>query len=230
MSRKRISRARKRDLEQPDEFLTLTAKLLAKLNQNRKALTIVVGALLLILMAFTAVRYFDLKAEGKALTQLSREMSIYTQAAQQSSPQKALETVSPGFEQLLANHENRLGGQLARLYWADLNFDAGRNAEAIEAFERAQKDFKPGDFAFGAALYGLGYAYAAADQNEQALGCFKTLSEGPYPALRADALFQMTQLYALMGEKEQAKALRQRLLEENPGYLYADLIRETDGQ
>jgi tetratricopeptide (TPR) repeat protein len=230
MSRKRISRARKRDLEQPDEFLSLTTRFLAKLNQYRKPLSITAGALILVAMGLTAVRYFDQKAEEKALTQLSTEMSAYTQAMQQSTPQNALEIVRPGFDKLLADHESRLGGQMARLYWADLNFDAGRSEEAILQFERARKDFNPGDFTFGAALCGLGYAYAAAGQNEKAMECFKTLSEGPYPALRTDALFQLAQIHAVMGDEEATKALRRRILEENPAYLYADMIRETIGE
>lgn len=230
MSRKRISRARKRDLEQPDEFLSLTTQLLARLNQNRKRVIWVTAVLLLVVAAFGAVHYFGRKAEEKALTQLSAEMSTYTQIAQRTTPQEALESTREGFEKLLANYGDRLGGKLARLYWADLNFAAGQNEAAIAQFAHAQADFKPGDFAFGAALYGLGYAYAAAGQNDKALNCFKTLSEGPYPALRTDALFQMTQLYASLGDEGQAQAIEKRIVDEDPGYLYADLLRENTGK
>ena len=40
MSRKRVSRARKRDLEQPDEFLSVTAGLIQTLNRYRTPLII----------------------------------------------------------------------------------------------------------------------------------------------------------------------------------------------
>ena len=49
MAQKRISRARKRDLEKPDEFLTLTSRVLEKIKTNWKPISLGCAVLLAIL-------------------------------------------------------------------------------------------------------------------------------------------------------------------------------------
>ena len=74
MAQKRISRARKRDLEQPDEFLSLTSRLLDKISTYWKPISAGMGVLMVILAGVLVAGYFIEKAEDKAFVLLNQAM------------------------------------------------------------------------------------------------------------------------------------------------------------
>lgn len=225
MSQKRISRARKRDLEQPDEFLSVTATLIQKLNRHRTPLVIGIIVLFSSLAAFSAVRYFSMQAENRAFQRLSINLKAYQEALGDNAPQEALEKVKPQFESLLADDGHREGGKLARLVFADLNYRAGNHDDAIANYEKALDLLPPEHFAHGSALSGLGYAYIQAGKNDDALTCFEKLVAGHHPQLKADALYQLGRLYGEQGQAAKQTEMYQRIMDEAPTFVYADLIK-----
>ncbi len=230
MRKKRVSRARKRDLEQPDEFLSVTATIVQKLNRYRTPLTVGVVIVFASLAVFSAVRYFSNKAEGRAFQRLSANLKVYQETARDSTPQAALEKVQPLFESLLAEYGRGEGGQLARIVFADLNYRAGRHEAAIASYEQALESLPSEHFAYASALSGLGYAYLAAGENDRAAGCFEKIVAGAHTQLRADALYQLGRLYGQNGQAAKQKDVFQRLLEEAPSFVYADLVkRQIEG-
>lgn len=86
MSNKRISRARKRDLEQPDEFLSITATLIQRLSRYRTPLAVGVIIVFASLAAFSAVRYFSGQAENGVFQRLNADLKTYQAAVAESSP------------------------------------------------------------------------------------------------------------------------------------------------
>lgn len=225
MTRKRISRARKRDLEQPDEFLSVTASAIQKINRYRIPLTIGAVVVLASLATFSLVRYFAIKAENQVSQRLNANLQAYRDAGGDSTPRQALEQVKPQFESLLAESGRREGGKLARLVYADLNYRAGNFDVAITNYKLVLEVLEPHQFSRGSALSGLGYAYIAAGQNDAAVKCFEAIIDGDYAPLKADALYQLGRLYGAQGDAEKQQATYQRLLEEAPSFVYADLIK-----
>jgi tetratricopeptide (TPR) repeat protein len=225
MSIKRISRARKRDLEQPDEFLSVTATLIQRLSRYRTPLAVGVIVVFASLAAFSAMHYFSGQAENRAFQRLTADLRAYQAAVTTRTPREALEQVKPQFESLLADDGQREGGKLARLVYADLNYRAGEYEGAIANYEQSLALQSPGDFAYGSALLGLGYAYLEAGARDKAIGCFEKIVAGNYPQLQADALFQLGLLFGEQGDTAKQKELFQRLLDEAPTFVYADLIR-----
>jgi tetratricopeptide (TPR) repeat protein len=226
MSQKRISRARKRDLEKPDEFLSVTATAIQTLNRYRTALAIGVVVVFASLAVFSAVRFFGNRAENRAFERLSTNLNAYAEAARATTPQKALDQVKSSFETFLSEDARREGGRLGRLVYADLNYRAGRYDTAIVHYQLALEALPKDHFAYENALSGLGYALLGADQDEAAAACFKKIVDGNHPQLRADALFQLGRLYGKQGQAAKQKEVFQRLLEEAPAYIYADLVRQ----
>ncbi|MDJ0801499.1 MAG: tetratricopeptide repeat protein [Desulfobacterales bacterium] len=227
MSQKRISRARKRDLEKPDEFLSVTATAIQTLNRYRTPLVIGIVVVFASLAVFSVVRFFGNRAETRAFERLSANLENYQAAVRgKTPPRQALEQVQSSFEDFLAEDARREGGRLGRLVYADLNYRAGLYDTAIAHYEKAIEALPQDHFARGNALSGLGYALMGAGQDEAAAECFQKLVDGSHPQLKADALFQLGRIYGKHGEAAKQTEVYQRLLEEAPAYIYADLIRQ----
>lgn len=230
MAQKRISRARKRDLEQPDEFLTLTSRLLDKISTYWKPISAGMGVLMVILAGVLVAGYFSEKAEDKAFVLLNQAMRHHASELASQDAQKALEAAAPDFENLLTKYGDRQGGMAGRLMFAQMNYQAGRTEVAMEQYTKAMKGFPEGSYALSAVWSGLGYAQAAAGQYEDAIISFAKIIAGQDTVLKADALYQLTLLYRKTGQDAEYGKTLQALRDEYPGFMYAEMLTEsTDG-
>jgi tetratricopeptide (TPR) repeat protein len=227
MAQKRISRARKRDLEQPDEFLTLTSRALDKINTYWKPISAGVGVLMVILAGVLVAGYFSEKAEDKAFVLLNQTMRRYAVERASQDTKQALVAVTPEFENLFSKYGDRQGGLAGRLIFAQMNYQAGRTETAIAQYAEAVKGFPEGSYALSAVWSGLGYAHAAAGQHEEAIIAFSKIIDGQDTVLKADALYQLVMLYRKTGrDADYAEALK-TLRDKYPGFMYAEMLTES---
>jgi len=224
MAQKRISRARKRDLEQPDEFLTLTSRLLEKVRTYWKPISAGVGVLMVILAGILVAGYFSEKAEDKAFVLLNQTMHRYAAERASQDAQKALEAATPEFEDLFFKYGDREGGMVGRLIFAQMNFEAGRTEVAIAQYTAATKGFPEGSYALSAAWSGLGYAQAAAGRHEDAIIAFSKIIAGQDTVLKADAVYQRALLYRITGRDAAYGEALQTLMDNYPGFMYAEML------
>jgi tetratricopeptide (TPR) repeat protein len=229
MAQKRISRARKRDLEQPDEFLTLTARMLEQVRTYWKPVSAAGVVLLLILAGVLAFDYFNKRAEDQAFVQLNKVMYRYAAELSSQDAPKAIDAVTPDFETLFAHYEKRQGGAAGRLIFAQMNYRAGRPEAAVVQYEAAVKLYPEGTYGASAAWDGLGYAFAATDQYEKAIGAFKKVVDGQDAVLKSDALYQLTLLYRKTGKKVDYEKALQTLKNHYPGFIYAEMLPGATG-
>lgn len=229
MARKRVSRARKRDLEQPDEFLTLTSRLLEKIRTYWKPISAGCLVLLAALIGVLAYGYFDERAEQQAFVLLNQAMSRYETERGTRNASESLEAARADFEALFAKYGNRRGGAAGHLIFAQLNYQAGHPEEAAAQYEAALNLFPEGSYAASAALSGLAYAQAAAGQNEKAIAAFSAIVDGQDPILKADALYQLSLLYRKSGQDGEYEKVRRILLDDYPDYTYAEMLPKAAG-
>jgi tetratricopeptide (TPR) repeat protein len=229
MAQKRISRARKRDLEKPDEFLTLTSRLLEKTRTHWKSITAGGVVLLIVLVGVMATSYFSKKAEEKAFVLLNQAMNHYAIEGRGEDPVKALDAVAPDFETLFAQYGDRRGGAAARLIYAQMNYLAGRPEEAAAQYEEALKLYPQDSYAASAAMSGLGYAQAAAGQSEKAIAAFTAIANGHDSILKADALYQLSLLYQKTGQEAAFTEALKTLKKDYPQFMYAEMVSDEAG-
>ena len=224
MAQKRISRARKRDLERPDEFITVTSRLLNALNAHWKSISAGAGLALVVLAGVLVYGFFSQRAEERAFLLLDQVMARYRTELARQDAEKALEAVAPDFETLLADHGGRQAGALARVLFAQMNYRAGDADAAAAQYEAALPRFTEDAYATAAAWSGLGYARAAAGEYEKAIAAFSQILAGPDPVLKADALFQMALLYRETGQDAEYDQTRKALESDYPDFIYAEVL------
>ena len=224
MAQKRISRARKRDLEQPDEFITLTSRFLNAVSAHWKPISAVVGGLMVVLVGVLIAGYFSGKAEDKAEFLLTQTMNRYTSEISRQEPGTALDAVTADFETLFSDYGDRQAGAVGRLMFAQLNYQAGRMETAILQYETVLGQFPEGSYRAAAAWSGLGYAHAAAGEHQKAITAFSSVMAGEDPILKADALYQLALLYRKTGQDKAYEQALQTLKEDYPDFIYAEVL------
>lgn len=218
--------SRKELLKEPDQFITVSGRLIAFGRRHQRPLIYGAAAVLVLLVAFTAVRYFTARAENRAFALLDAHTAQYRQRLAAEGPQAALEAVADDFESLIADYGGRTGGRLARVRYGDVCYAAGRYERAVELYRGALADFEDEPFYRSLLLTGLGYAYQQQGDAARAAEFFGRVVEAPDAPLRDESLFMLAQTRAAQGDAGAARAAYRRLLDEHPQSTYAPLARE----
>jgi len=217
---------RKELLKEPDEFITFSGKLIAFGRQYQRQLVYGAAALCILLVVFTATRYFSQRADAQAFALLDGLSRQYAAALQEKGPDGALEAVEDGFENLLQDYGGRSGGRLARIRYGDICYAAGRIERAVALYQDALGDFAQDPFYRGLLLINLGYAHRQQGNQAEAIRHFQQVAEMGGAPLKAEALFVLGDLYTGAGQSNQAQAAYRQIVDEFPQSTYADVAQE----
>ncbi|MGD9016707.1 MAG: tetratricopeptide repeat protein [Desulfobacterales bacterium] len=225
MAFNRISRARKRDLEKPDGFLNWSSRFLQAVSRYQTHLFWGVIGVLAVVSAVGLYGVYGRRADTKAATELSRLTSVYQNEMVSGTPQSALEKIQADMAILIDQYGHRTPGQMAKVLLAGYYLEARQPEKAIEFYQSAMGDAAAGSYVAAVCLNGLGYAYEESGDFSAALGSFQQVAESQSGGLRADALYNAARMHSLLGNIEESRSALKDALEEDPGYLYADLIK-----
>ena len=225
MAKKR-KKTRKELLKEPDEFMTLTGKVIGFAVDHKTQLTYGLGIVLAAVIIISGIRFFSIRAESKAATMLSQSLTAYNDLKNQKTPEELYNAVSGGFQSIVQKYGGKDSGKLARLIYANICYDAGRYKEAIEFYNAALKDFEAHAMIRSQILNNLGYAHEQQKDYATAVGYFEKISEAPEQILRDEALFHLGRLYAKLGQPEKSKAAYQKIVSDYPDFIYIDMVKE----
>ena len=134
MVKKRISRARKRDLEQPDEFITFWTRLIQFASENKTLLSSAFGFIVAVVIVVTGFVYYLKKTEKKALVLLQQATYKYQTVTESKGPYEAYLDVDKDFQLILEKYASRNGGKLARFVYANICYNANDYDKAIDLY------------------------------------------------------------------------------------------------
>ncbi|MGD9244997.1 MAG: hypothetical protein PVH36_08700, partial [Desulfobacterales bacterium] len=89
MAKKRVSRSRKRDLSEPDEFISFWAKLFEFISEYKLIFSSALGVMVIISIIIIGMVYFIKKSEDKAFALLQQVIINYQTKLKTSTPEKA---------------------------------------------------------------------------------------------------------------------------------------------
>jgi tetratricopeptide (TPR) repeat protein len=203
MAKKR-KKTRKELLKEPDEFMTLTGKVIGFAVEHKTQLTYGLGIILALVIIVSGVRFFSIRAEKKASALLGQSM----------------------FENILQKYSSKDSGKLARLTYANICYDAGQYKQAIDLYHASLKDFENHPMIHRQILSSLGYSYEQQKDYSTAVGYFEKISAASGQILRDEALFHMGRLYDKLGQPEKSKEAYQKILSDHPDFIYIDMVKE----
>ena len=224
--KKKIKISRKQLLNEPDEFITLSSKLLKFIIDHKSQITIAVSVIFCLILAFSGWRYFLNKAEDKASISLERNITRYESVKMKEGANKAYLEVEKDFQLLLKKYSGKHGGKLARVIFANICYSAGKTDEAIALYKKSLKDFDDQPFIRNLILNSLGYAHEKKGDFTGAIQYFEMTALGLQPDLKNEAWYNLGRLYSRGGDMEKSLQAYNKIASGFKNSMYFDLVRE----
>jgi tetratricopeptide (TPR) repeat protein len=225
MAKKR-KKTRKELLKEPDEFLTISSKLIKLAIEYKTHLSYALGIILVLAVIISGIRFFSIRAENNASALLDKSLTKYNSIKSEKQPDEVYGEVSADFQFILNKYKGKESAKLARLIYANICYNAGKYKQAIELYKTALTDFAKYPMIHHQILSNLGYAYEQEEDYSTAVGYFEKISSAPEPIMRDEALYHLGRLYDKLGENEKSREAYNKILTDHQDFIYIDLVKE----
>jgi tetratricopeptide (TPR) repeat protein len=201
-------RITKKQLREPDEFVTVGAKAMKYATSHLTYIGLGVLLLAAIIVALVFWRQHQAASEDMAFTLLGRGIALYQQ---EEKREKAL----PIFTELINDYPRTTAGKVALLYRGRSYMLKGDYDQAIADFTLfLKRSSKP--FLRVIALNALGNSYSAKGEYQQAIDNFQKVIDSGDEWLKPYALLQMGMCLEKLGDKKKAAQAYQDSLDLSP--------------
>jgi len=225
MAKKR-KKTRKELLREPDEFMTISGKLIGFAVDHKNQLAYALGIIVILALIISGYRFFSIRAENNAAALLDKSLTKYNSLKADKQPDEVYGEVSADFQFILDKYKGKESAKLARIIYANICYNAGKYKQAIELFKTALTDFAKYPMIRQQILSNLGYAYEQEKDYSTAAGYFEKISTAPEPIMRDEALFHLGRLYDKLGENEKSREAYNKILTDHQDFIYIDLVKE----
>ena len=225
MAKKRTTR--KELLKGPDEFFTLTGKVIQWSRENAKALMTGICIFLGVVILSSGYRMYSSAQRQSASALFSNTLSSYKQAVQdKENATEVLDTVSADFARLIDQYGGQAEGQLGRIVYGHIELSGKSTDKAIASYQKAFGEYDNDPTLRNVVLNGLATAHMEKGDESAAIDDFEKIASGSSKILVDSALFNLGSLYTKTGDVEKGKQYFERLTKEFPNSLFADIARE----
>jgi tetratricopeptide (TPR) repeat protein len=201
-------RITKKQLREPDEFVTVGAKAMKYAMSHLTYIGLGVLLLAAIIVALVFWRQHQAASEDMAFTLLGKGISLYQQE------EKRNESL-PIFTELINDYPRTTAGKVALLYRGRSAMLKGDYDQAIDDFTLfLKRSSKP--FLRVIALNALGNSYSAKGEYQQAIDNFQKVIDSGDEWLKPYALLQMGMCWEKLGDKKKAAEAYEESLELAP--------------
>ncbi|MBU3947989.1 MAG: hypothetical protein KJ826_07195 [Proteobacteria bacterium] len=226
MAKKKITR--KALLNEPDEFITISSKLLHLANKHQIQLLYIICAMVLVAIVFSGYGYFSHKSESKAFAMLENSMRDYNISLNKNGHEKALNEVKADFKNIIDKYSGNSGGKTARLEFANICYNAREIDDAIGLYGKALIDFDKNRFVKCEIINSLGYAFEEKKDYKSAANYFEKIVSEPDNFLKDEAYFNLGRLFAIMGDEKKSKEAYKKICSDFTDSFYFVIAKEHE--
>jgi tetratricopeptide (TPR) repeat protein len=226
VAKKRVSRSRKRQLEQPDKFISFSAKFLGFLTKYKVPMLSAVGVIFAIIIVCSSVYYYSDRAESKASVMLANSLAKYEKIKTEQGAVKAYQEVANDFNQIIENNWGKDSAKIARVMYANICYNAGDFDTATELYNKALSDFENNPFVKNLILSGLAYSKEGKKDYNTAAKYLEMIMSGSNDANKDETLFNLGRLYAEMGNKNKSIEAFNKIISDYKNSSYLEIAKE----
>jgi tetratricopeptide (TPR) repeat protein len=221
-----ISLSRKKELEQPDEFMENLRKIFGFILKYKGRVGLGLCVFFSLIIGFTAVRYFSSIAENKASYLLHQGMSKYNSMQKEKKPAEICDLIEADFKSIVNKYPGVVSGKFAMLQLANIYYSAGKYDASIVLYERAIDSFGGMNLFENLIQMGLGYCHEAKGENEKAIAYFEKVIADPGGLMKGEALFCVGRIYGKIGEKGKRADAYKKIVSDYGNSIYSDIAKE----
>ncbi len=221
-----VSLSRKKELEQPDEFMENLRKIFAFILQYKVRIGLGLGVFFLLIIGGVAVRYFSLVAEEKASYLLHQGMSKYSSMQNEKKPAEICDLVETDFKSIVDKYSRTVSGKFATMQLANIYYSAGKYDDSIALYERAIDSFGNNKLFENLIQVGLGYCHEAKGENQKAIAYFEKVIADPVGLMKDEALFCTGRIYGKIGEEGKRMDAYKKIVSDYSDSIYSDIAKE----
>lgn len=230
---KRITR---KEIKQPDEFITFSARAIEFAQAHTREIIIGVASVLALSLLIWAVSAYSNKKEAQASLLLAQAqallqpISTQAQAGQpvpaeaKSDPEAAAQALAL-LQDVAENYKRTEASRVARILLGQRYYEEGDYDAAIDTYEAFLKKANPKPELKAMAREGLAYAHEAKGDFAQAAVCYEELSKSSLTNVQGWACLGMARCYERLGEEKKATDAYRTLLADHPQHPKAEEAR-----
>jgi len=219
-------KTRKELLKEPDEFITISGKLIGFAVDHKNQLIYALGIIVAVALIISGVRFFSIRSENKASALLDQSLATYEKIKNDQKPVEVYDRIAADFQLILDKYGSKNSGKIARLTFANICYQAGKYEQAIALYQKSLKDFEKHPTIYHQVVSSLGYALEQQEDYAGAVSYFEKLSSAPEAIIRSEALYQLAWLYDQLGQTEKSKAAYNKIISDHQDFIYIDLVKE----
>ena len=226
MAYQRISRSRKRELEEPDEFITVSSQVVRYISENTRQIIMGVIAAIVLVVVFSGLAYYSAQSEKAAQELLAKSIEKYADMGKEAAPEKIYQDLKPELESLLEKYPGKNAAKVARLIYAELCFNAEDYETAEKLYTRALKDYKGQPFYGNLVRKNLAYTFEAKKNYKAAINQMEGVLAQEEVKMKDEVLFNLGRLYAENDQKDREAESLKKLIAEFPNSDYTGIAKE----
>ncbi|MDL1968444.1 MAG: tetratricopeptide repeat protein [Deltaproteobacteria bacterium] len=228
MAKKRVSRSRKRQLEQPDKFISFSAKFLGFLTKYKVPMLSAAGVFFAVIIVCSSVYYYSDRTESKSSVMLANSLAKYEKIKTEQGAVKAYREVVNDFNQLIENNWGKDSAKIARVIYANICYNAGEFDTATELYNKALSDFENNPFVKNLILSGLAYSQEGEKNYNAAAKYLEMIMSGSNDANKDETLFNLGRLYAETGNKNKSVEAFNKIISDYKDSHYLEIAQEKN--
>ena len=221
MAKKRVTR--KQLLKEPDEFITVTGKIIQFAKTYQTYLIYGTGALLLLVLIISGTRYYFSWKEKNAAASLGQAVSQYEKITSENGD---IGKIKNNFKEIVDKYSGYDGGKLARVIYANICFASGDFDTAITHYTQAIEEFTDNPSIKPFIRNSIGYAYQAKKDYQAAADHFEKIVSEPDALIKDEALFNLGEIYLKLGNTEKSQAAFKKILSDYTDSIYIEVVKE----
>jgi tetratricopeptide (TPR) repeat protein len=200
---KRITR---RQIKQPDEFISTTEHVLLFVRDHLKKIVVGVGIVVVIVAAYVLFRVWEAKRENEASQRLNLAMEaveLVNSPYREGSPAEVKNALAK-MEEIVNAFPKTSSGTFALLYKGNIHLKLGEFDEAIKAYDTFLSRSGSEKLYNLLALEGVGYAYEGKKDYGKAIEAYQRIIAMDQGFQAREARLQMGYCYEKLGKNKEA--------------------------
>lgn len=199
-------KVQRKDVKEPDEFISTTSQVMAYVKKNYRMLAPVAGAVLVLVLITVVWYYYRAGRDRVARESFNQAVALYQAEgteAEKPSDQRYREALSQ-FTALEDNYRGTESGFKALFYLGESSYHLREYDKAIDYYNRFISRSRPENYVRCFAYEGLGYCYEEKQDYAKAIDFYKRALSEPNPAL-PDLLYSaIARCYEALNDKGNA--------------------------